>query len=91
MYGNPCQDSHGDPRPLARLLDVEAGTIRLEPQRADATRASLLMHAGFARYQAVVIATYAGIEPRNLEELVAVIEAGWARLEGSGRGDVDIA
>lgn len=44
MYANLCRDSHGDPRPLARLLDVESGTLQLEPKRTTATRASLLMH-----------------------------------------------
>jgi hypothetical protein len=81
MYANLCQDSHGDPRPLARLLDVEAGTIWLEPKRTEATRASLLMHAGFARDQAVAIATYAGIQLRNVDELDALISDSWSRLE----------
>jgi hypothetical protein len=81
MYANLCHDSHGDPRPLARLLDVEAGTIWLEPKRTEATRASLLMHAGFARDQAVAIGTYAGIELQHVDELDALISDGWSRLE----------
>ncbi len=55
LCANLCQDSHGDPRPLARMLDQETKTIKLEPKRTPATRASLLMHAGFARDQAVAL------------------------------------
>lgn len=81
LYSNLCQDSHADPRPIARLLDLSARTIWLEPKRTQATRASLLMHAGFSRDQAVAIAAAAKIQLRGVEDLDAAIGRGWARLQ----------
>lgn len=81
MYADLCKDSHGDPRPLARLLNRDGDTLLLEPQRTAATKASLLMHAGFARDQAVAIATFAEIELRGVDELDAAILAGWKALD----------
>jgi hypothetical protein len=62
-------------------MDHESRTIKLEPQRTIATRASLVMHAGFARDQAVVIAAAAGIRLANLKQLDTQIDAAWKRLE----------
>jgi len=81
LYFNLCMDSHGDPRPIARLQDPETGEINAEPKRTPATRASLLMHAGFARDMAVVIAGLAALELGGVDELDAAINDGWARLE----------
>lgn len=81
LYKNLCHDSHGDPVPVARLMDHESATIKLEPRRTLATRASLVMHAGFARDQAVAIAVAAGIRLANLEQLDGQINAAWGRLE----------
>lgn len=81
MYLNLSMDSHGDPQPLARLLDPEMGAMLLEPKRTPATRASLLMHAGFARDQAVAIATFAGVELNGIDGLDAAIRAASAKLD----------
>ena len=70
LYGNLSQDSHGDPAPVARLLDPESGQVELAPRRGFPTRASLIeLYAGMARDQAVVIAKLAGIGLENLDEL----------------------
>ena len=81
LYKNLCHDSHGDPVPVGRLMDHESRTIKLEPRRTIATRASLVMHAGFARDQAVVIAAAAGIRLANLKQLDMQIDGAWARLD----------
>jgi hypothetical protein len=81
MYTNLSMDSHGDPRPLARLLDPATGTMYLQPIRTTATRASLLMHAGFAYDQTVAVSTFAGLEVDGLDQLNAAVKASWKRLE----------
>ncbi len=81
LYKNLSMDSHGDARPLLRLLNLEEETMLLQPVRTSATRASLLMHAGLARDHAVLIAGHAGIELSGVHSLDDEISAGWARLE----------
>jgi hypothetical protein len=86
LYKNLSHDSHGDPVPLGRLMDVETNTLKLEPQRTAATRASLLMHAGFARDQAAAIVEMTTIVLRGLDGLDAEIDEGWRRLEKEAGG-----
>jgi hypothetical protein len=81
LYADLSADSHADPRPLARLLDDEKRVMSIEPRRTKATRASLLMYAGFARDQSVTIATFAGIELEGVSALDNAIRAGWDRLD----------
>jgi hypothetical protein len=81
LYADLSADSHADPRPLARLLDDERRVMSIEPRRTKASRASLLMHAGFARDQPVTIATFAGIELEGVSALDNAIHAGWDRLD----------
>jgi hypothetical protein len=84
LYANLSTDSHGDPAPVQRLIGPD-GKIALAPTRGNATRATLLMHAGFARDQAVSIAAGAGITVEGIAELDQAIQAGWERLnEGAG-------
>ena len=81
LYGNLCTDSHGDPAPVLRLRDADANEIELAPQRTPATRASLLMHAGFARDQAMLISKLSGESViKGIDELDAEIHAAWDRL-----------
>jgi hypothetical protein len=88
LYKNLSQDSHGDPEPIQRLAaDATANTIYIEPRRTLATRASLLMHAGFCRDQAVVIAQAAGIQLNGLPELDEAIRGGWDALESEYESD----
>lgn len=86
LYFNLSMDSHGDPRPISRLHDPETNTITLEPRRTAATRASLLLHAGFARDQAVAIATLCEMPLGGVDELDAAIKAGWQRMDDGQRG-----
>jgi hypothetical protein len=91
LYSNLSKDSHGDVRPLAGLLDAETGTIYLQPTRTRGTRASLLMHAGFASDQAVAIAGFAGLTINGIEPLNAAIKAGLDNLDGDTQDDVNAA
>lgn len=79
MSGRPPRKSDVAPRaPVRNLL-----TARREPRprSTKATRASLLMHAGFARDQSVTIATFAGIELEGVSAFDNAIRAGWDRLD----------
>lgn len=71
LYRNLSTDSHGDPAPVARLLDPETGVMQIEPRRSSATHASLWLYAGFARDQAVVTAEAAGISLSGIDEFDA--------------------
>ncbi|HEX5923820.1 MAG TPA: hypothetical protein VFY45_08310 [Baekduia sp.] len=74
LYKNLSHDSHGDPVPVQRLYDEASGSLLLSPRRERTARASLLMHAGFARDQAVLIAELARLEfggvVRALDEVI---------------------
>lgn len=59
IYAALSSESHGDPRPIHRMLDQERNRIVIAPGRTIATRNSLLLYAGFAREQAAVIANLA--------------------------------
>lgn len=76
LYFNLSMDSHGDPRPLRRLVDPETGALWLQPKRTEATRASLLAYASFARDQALAITVSAGATLTGLDKLDATIAAG---------------
>jgi hypothetical protein len=80
VYANLSHDSHADAMPIARLLDAETQTLSIEPRRTAATRASLLMHAGFARDQTIAIAKFAGIQLEGVDRFDEAIDAAWARL-----------
>jgi hypothetical protein len=82
LYGNLSADAHGDPAPVSRLLDPSTGNIELAPRRGPATRASLVLSAGIARDQAVVIAALAGVELSGVDEVDRDIRAAWERLQG---------
>jgi hypothetical protein len=89
LYANLSADSHADPRPLARLLDANAGVMAIEPRRTSPTRASLLMHAGFARDQAVTIATFAGLvlsDVSAIDDAIALGGSDLTRRAPVGRG-----
>lgn len=79
-YKNLSHDSHGDPEAVRNLIDTTARVIKLEPRRTVATRASLLVHAGFSRDQAAVIAEAAGLELEGLDRLNAAIRTIWDGL-----------
>lgn len=85
LYRSLSQDSHGDPHPVLRMMaEQEAGGERpltIGPARSVAARASLLMHAGFMRDQAVAIAHFAGLELSGVENIDAAIREGWRRLD----------
>lgn len=85
LYRNLSHDAHGDPNPVLRMMieqgsDVDTPLI-IGPVRSVSTRASLLMHAGFLRDQAVVTAQFANLELAGVERLDAEIREGWRRLE----------
>lgn len=85
LYANLCVDSHGDPLPA--LILREGDDLNLSPHRTAATRASLLMYAGFARDQAGLIAHLAkNIDLDGLDELDEVIQSGWRRLAEEASG-----
>jgi len=71
LYKNVSHDSHGDPVAVRRLMDIEANGLMLSSKRTPASRASLLMHAAFARDQAVVVAQLARLELPALTDLDA--------------------
>lgn len=77
LYANLSTDSHGDPAPVARLLDADTGTMQIEPRRTKATFASLWLYAGFARDQAVVTAQATGIALDGVGALDAAIQDAW--------------
>jgi hypothetical protein len=82
VYGNLSGDSHGDPFPLSRMRNLDENMIDLRPTRTSATRASLLLHAGFARDQAVLVSEMSGaVALKEVEELDAAMGEGWARLQ----------
>lgn len=82
LYGNLCVDAHGDPGAVMRLHNPETNTIELGPQRTAATRASLLLYAGFARDQAAVISKLSGNTViSGLDVLDAAIAKAWGRLK----------
>lgn len=81
LYKSLSQDSHGDPVPVWDLFDAEVGHLELAPRRTASSRGSLLMHAGFARDQAVVIAGLAGIEVEGVDELDAAIRSAISVLD----------
>ena len=78
LWSDLSANAHGDPLPVLHLRAGDA--LDLSPRRTPATRASLLMYAGFARDQAALIAHLAETTIRGLEELDAAIQAGWERL-----------
>jgi hypothetical protein len=81
LYANLSTDSHGDPAPVDRLRDVD-GMIELSPQRGIPTRASLvILYAGMARDQAVVVATAAGIKLEGVEDLDSRIKEAQTKLQ----------
>lgn len=86
LYKNLSHDSHGDPIGVQRLFDPDAQSVILSPKRTYATRATLLMHAGFARDQAVAIAELANLQLRGIDGLTAAIKARWAHLEKEADG-----
>jgi hypothetical protein len=81
LYKNLSHDSHGDPVGVGRLMDAELQAINPTPKRTAGTRASLLMHAGFASEHALVIAQLAGLELDGVEHLTAAIDERRAALE----------
>jgi hypothetical protein len=80
LYKNLSHDSHGDPIGVTRLMDTDGQSVFLSPKRTPSTRASLLLHAGEARDQAIAIAQLAKIEVSGLDELDAAIKAQWQAL-----------
>lgn len=86
LYKNLSHDSHGDPVGVARLIDPDTQNIIVSPNRTLATRATLLMHAGFARDQAVVIAQLAGLHPEGIDGLTTAIKSRWALLDEQADG-----
>jgi hypothetical protein len=84
LYENLSRDSHGDPVGVDRLIDRETGSLELSPKRTNASRADLLLHAGFARDQAVVIADLAGFHLGGVESLDAAIQARATALGDDG-------
>ncbi len=85
LYGNLCTDAHGDPMPLFRIRDAKENSIELAPARTNATRASLLMYAGFARDQAMIVSRYSSVTVlTGIEQLDAGIDLGWSRLQSGG-------
>lgn len=81
MYKSLSHDSHGDPIGVTRLIDPKTGSIELAPQRTHATRASLLMHAGFARDQAVILARRGDIDLDGIDRLDHAIRSRWDALK----------
>lgn len=81
LYGNLSTDAHGDPRPVARLLDPTSNEFQIAPRRTVATRASLLLHAGFSRDQAAVIARLGDIQIEGMAGLDDALKTAWSRLE----------
>lgn len=80
LYTRLSIEAHGDPRSVLALFDEEASAIRLEPRRTHATKVSLLLHAGFARDQAVVIAEPMEFTLRGMDVLDKQIEDGLSRV-----------
>jgi hypothetical protein len=81
LYANLSTDSHGDPAPLLRLMDLDDKSIDMAPRRTAATGASLLMYAGFARDQAVLLAKLSGaVEITGIEELDSAMNNAWDQL-----------
>lgn len=82
MYDNLSSEAHGDPLPLYRMLDASDNMIDLAPQRTRATRASLLMYAGFAHDQANVVAAFSdgAVQLEGMDSLAEEISAGWREL-----------
>jgi hypothetical protein len=81
LYKGLSHDSHGDPVPVFALFDAQEGHLQVAPRRTAATRASLAMHAGFARDQAVLIASQAGVELDGVDELDAAIRSAKEALD----------
>jgi hypothetical protein len=79
LYPKLSQDSHGDPRPITRMLGGE--DLDIGPKRTIATRACLLMHAGFARDHAAIMAVLANFEIKGLDQLDSALKAAIAALE----------
>jgi hypothetical protein len=79
VYAHLSMDSHGDPRPIGRLANLETGEIDGRPRRTLATRISLLTHARFAYDLAVFVARLAGVEVA-VEVLDEAIRAGTVRV-----------
>lgn len=81
LYGNLCVEAHGDPGAIMRLFNPTTNTIKLGPHRTPATRASLLLYAGFARDQAVVVSQLSGRTViGGLDLLDEAIQKGWKDL-----------
>jgi hypothetical protein len=85
LYANLSADSHGDAATITRLFDPADNAIEVAPRRTHRTRATLLMLAGFARDQAVVIAGFTGVELGGLDQ----ISAGWEKLRAEFDGATD--
>jgi hypothetical protein len=83
LYKNLSHDSHGDPVGVERLYDSDSDSVVLSPTRTKACRATLLMHAGFARDQAVAISRLAGFELGGIDALTTAIRRRWGLLEDS--------
>jgi hypothetical protein len=79
-YAALSMDSHGDPRPIGELTNVETGEIDTRPRRTLSTRIFLLTHARFAYDTAVIVARLAGGEIA-VTPLDEAIRAAIARVE----------
>ena len=82
LYENLSRDSHGDPTAVMRLYDAGTSMIEIAPTRTHKTRASLLLHAGFLRDQAVLLSglSEGRVVLAGLEHLDAGIGEAWIRL-----------
>lgn len=78
LYGNLSQEAHGDPRPVWRLYDEASESYILGPHRDPfASRVSLLLYAGAACDQALILARLSGVTPRGIPQLHADVKAAW--------------
>lgn len=83
LYKNMSEDSHGDPASVQRLFDATSNSLLVSPRRTHATRASLLLQAGFARDQAMVISQASDLELDGLENFDGALARRWEVLRVS--------
>ncbi len=80
LWGELSHDSHGDPAGAIRLIDPNPGSMLVGPARGLATRACLLLHAGFAHDHAVILAELAGVPLNGADALADQIREAWGKL-----------
>jgi hypothetical protein len=81
LYSGLSQEAHGDPRTILERMPRAGRKVNIGPRRTRATRASLLLQAGFAYETAKLLADARGLCMDGADVIEKEIEAAWTQLD----------